>query len=430
MSLVHHRRRARCAALVAVGVAATILTGCASGSNSSTSSGPEPQSITFSIETANTVENAYQDLAQKYMQAHKGVTIKVNALSLSSYNSTMTTQMQAGNGPDLLYVNPGSGEAGSVASLGKADLLLQLKDPATVGAVPSDARDLFTVAGKTYAVPVDLDAAGIIYNDKAARASGVSLDASSSFSQLLAACATARSHGKAMFGLAGSQAPNTAFFAMELAGSTVYGPDPGWNDKRQNGSTTFAGTPGWHAALDGIVRLNKAGCFQQGAAGAGFDALANGMAQGSIFGFFAPGGGASDIMKAAHGAVTLTVLPFPSPFGRTYLTAATSDGIAGNAKTKSPKLVADVLKWFVQQPQSTTFATTKGDIPTGDVTASDLLPQSSQIAAIVGKHYAPLGYLGWSNGQVYDALGSGVTGLLTGQNTVDEVLHDMDAAWS
>jgi raffinose/stachyose/melibiose transport system substrate-binding protein len=210
----------------------------------------------------------------------------------------------------------------------------------------------------------------------------------------------------------------------------VYGPTQDWNAQRAKGATTFAATPGWHAALDGIVRLNKAGCFQPGAAGAGFDALTNGMTQGNIFGFFAPGGGASDIMKAAHGAVKLVVLPFPSPTGQTYLTAATADGIAGNAKTKSPKLVADIIKWFTQQPQATTFANTKGDIPIGDVKAADLLPQYEQISgAITGGQYASLGYLGWSNGQVYNALGSGVTGLLTGQKTVDQVLADMDAAW-
>ena len=35
----------------------------------------------------------------------------------------------------------------------------------------------------------------------------------------------------------------------------------------------------------------------------------------------------------------------------------------------------------------------------------------------------------WTNPQVYNALGTGVTGLLTGQKTVDDVLKDMDAAW-
>ncbi|OPG08967.1 ABC transporter substrate-binding protein [Microbispora sp. GKU 823] len=379
---------------------------------------------------ANPTQNAYQDLAQQYMRSHKGVTIKVNSINLSSYNSTLTTQLQAGNGPDVFYVNPGSGQAASVAQLGKAGQLLELTDPETTAAIPQNVKDLFTVGGRTYAVPVDLDAAGIIYNDQAARAVGVNLDATSSFSDVLTQCATAKSQGKALFGLAGAQTPNTAFFAMELAGSTVYGPTPDWNAQRAAGKTTFEKTPGWHAALDVVVKLNNAGCFQPGAAGAGYEALTQGMTRGTIFGFFAPGGGASDIMKAAHGAVKLVVIPFPSPSGKTYLTAATSDGIAGNAKTKSPKLVADFIHWFVQQPQATTFANEKGDLPIGDVKASDLLPQYSGISdAIVHKQYAQMGYLGWSNGQVYDALGSGITGLLTGQKTVDQVLRDMDGVW-
>ena len=35
----------------------------------------------------------------------------------------------------------------------------------------------------------------------------------------------------------------------------------------------------------------------------------------------------------------------------------------------------------------------------------------------------------WPNPAVYDALGVGVQGLLTGQTTVDSVLEEMDAAW-
>ena len=90
----------------------------------------------------------------------------------------------------------------------------------------------------------------------------------------------------------------------------------------------------------------------------------------------------------------------------------------------------DFLTWFVQQPQAKTFANTKGDMPVGDVQAEDLLPQYAPVAdSIVNGDYAQLGYLGWSNGQVYDALGSGITGLLTGQKTVDDVLEAMDQAW-
>ncbi|GLY81991.1 ABC transporter substrate-binding protein [Actinoallomurus iriomotensis] len=421
-------RRRRLAVLAVTILAATVLVGCGSGS---TRSGGEPQTITFSIEIANTIQNAYQDLANQYTKSHPGVTIKVNSISLSSYNTTLTTQLQAGNGPDVFYVNPGSGEAGSVSQLAKAGQLLELTDPATVDAVPADVNDLFAVGGKTYAVPVDLDAAGIIYNDQAARAAGIALGPSSSFSDLLAQCTAAKAKGKALFGLAGAEPANAAFFAMELAGSTVYGPTPGWNAQRAAGKVSFANTQGWQAALDAIVQLNKAGCFQPGAAGASFDALTNGMTRGKIFGFFAPGGGAKDIMTAARGAVKLTVVPFPSPSGRTYLTAATSDGIAGNARTKSPKLVADFIKWFVAQPQAVRFANIKGDLPIGTVKATALLPQYSEIShAIVHKQYAQLGYLGWSNGQVYNTLGSGVTGLMTGQMTVDQVLRAMDRAWS
>ncbi len=409
-----------------------LTTACSSAGSSSGSApgGSEPQSLTFSVPVANTTENAYQALADLYMKAHPGVTIKVNSVNLSSYNSTLTTSLQAGNGPDLFYVNPGSGEAGSVDQLGKAGQLMALADSTSISGLPAADADLFKVNSKVYAYPVDLDTAGIIYNDEAAQADGIKLTGNSTFSDLLAACKTAKSKGKALLGLAGSAAPNTAYLSMELAGSTVYGPTPDWNAQRKAGKTTFAGSDGWKAALDGIKTLYTSGCFQNGAAGAGFDALTNGMSQGKIFGFFAPGGGASDIMKAAQGHVKLIILPFPSPSGPTLMTAAPADAIAGNAKTKSPKLVADFLSWFVQKPQAITFANTKGDLPVGDVKATELLPQYAGIAdVIVAKKYVPLGYQQWPNGRVYNTLGEGVTGLLTGQKTTADILKAMDQAW-
>lgn len=171
------------------------LAGCGSAADTP---GAEPQTITLSVPVANTTQTAYQDLAKQYMDSHPGVTIKVDALNLSSYNSTLTTQLQAGSGPDVFYVNPGSGETASVTQLGRAGQLMELTDQSTIDVVPDNAKDLFTVDGKAFAVPVDLVAAGIIYNDQAARAAGVALDATSSFDDLLAQCSKARAQGKAV----------------------------------------------------------------------------------------------------------------------------------------------------------------------------------------------------------------------------------------
>src|SRR6476661_9828828 len=109
LSIDRHRRRAVAVALpLAAGL---LLAGCGGSSNSGGSNGAEPQSITLTFASANTTEMAFDDLAKAYMAAHPGVEIKTNRIALDGYNQALSTQMQAGNGPDVMYINAGSREA-------------------------------------------------------------------------------------------------------------------------------------------------------------------------------------------------------------------------------------------------------------------------------------------------------------------------------
>ena len=425
----HWRRGVVAMALpVAAGL---MLAGCGS-SGSSGSNGAEPQSITLSYASANTSEQAYETLAKDYMAAHPGVTVKTNRLAPNAYNQTLTTQMQAGNGPDVFYINAGTGQAGSVGQLGKANELLPLNDPTLKQAIPTGYEPNFSYNGQLYAVPNSQAFAAIIYNDELAKQNGVTITSTSTLENVLSQCGTVKASGKSIFGLAGSVPQNPGILAMMIASSTVYGPNQNWNADRTANKTTFEGTQGWHQALQSVIDLNKSGCFQEGAAGAGFDALTNGASQGKMFGFFAPSGATKDIMDAAGGHVKLVALPFPAPQGlTTYVTLNVNIGLAGNKKTKSPKLVEDFIKFSVSPTEAKKFADAQGSIPVGsNVSSSDLLPQYQPVADLFSsQQYRPFGADTWPNGQVYDALGTGVTGLLTGQKSIDDVLKSMDAAW-
>ena len=425
--IARHRRPAAAVALPAV--AGLLLAACGGSGSGSGSGGAEPQTITFSYASANTTEMAYETLAKDYMAAHPGVTIKANRVALNAYNQTLTTQMSAGNGPDVMYINAGTGQAASIGQLAKAGHLLELSG--VEEGIPAAEMAGYSYNGKVYGVPSATAISGIVYNDALAQQNGVTITATSTLTDVIGQCGKAKASGKSIFGLAGSIPENTGIMAMEIASSTVYGPTPGWNDDRAAGKVKFADTQGWKDALQAVKDLNAAGCFQDGAAGAGFDALTNGASQGKLFGFFAPSGATKDIMDAAHGAVKLVALPFPAPMGtKTYLAVTSDLGLAGNQKTKSPKLVQDFIKFSVTPAEAKKFADAQGSIPIGATKASDLLPQYAGVADLLSsEQYRPFGTDGWPNGQVYAALGQGVTGLLTGQKSIDDVLKAMDSAW-
>jgi raffinose/stachyose/melibiose transport system substrate-binding protein len=404
------------------------LAACGSGG----ASGSDSKTITFAYQIANpNAKSVFATLADDYEKTHKGVTIKTNPIALNTYGSTITTQLQAGNGPDVFFINAGGGQAGSVGTLGQAGKLLDLTGHIADGAVPDNAKTSMSYDGKIVAVPLYLAPAGIIFSPQAAGKSGFTLDSSSTMDDVIAECKKVKDGGQAVFGLAGAMAPNTGIFTAEIAASTVYGPQPDWNEKKASGETSFADSQGWRDALQTVKDLYDNGCFQDGAAGAGFDALTNGMGQGQMLGFAAPGGAAKDIMDSTKGAVTLTVQAMPAPSGyNTYLMAGTPDAIAGNAASKNKDLALDFINWMSQPEQTATAAEASGDIPVGTTNGDNLLPQYAGVSDLItANKTSQYPYIDWPNGEVYNALGTGVTGLLTGQMSVDDVLASLDKAW-
>ena len=395
-------------------------------------SGGGSKTITFAYQIANPdAKSVFQTLAEDYEKTHQGVTIKTNPIALNTYGSTITTQLQAGNGPDVFFINAGGGQAGSVGTLGEAGKLLDLDGHIADSAVPDNAKSSLSYKDKVVAFPVYLAPSGIIFSPQAAEKSGFTIDASSTMEDVIAQCSKVADGGQAVFGLAGAMAPNTGIFTAEIAASTVYGPEPDWNEKKASGETSFAESDGWKKALETVKDLYDSGCFQEGAAGAGFDALTNGAGQGLILGFAAPGGAAKDIMDSTKGAVTLTVQAMPAPEGYdTYLMAGTPDAIAGNAASKNKDLALDFINWMSQPEQTAEAAEAAGDVPVGTTSGDGLLPQYAGVSSLITDNkVAQYPYLTWPNGEVYNALGTGVTGLLTGQMSVDDVLASLDKAW-
>jgi raffinose/stachyose/melibiose transport system substrate-binding protein len=423
------RRSRWAAAATVVALAGFSATACSSGG--AAASGPEPQSITFAFSNASGNEHYFQDAAAAYEKAHQGVKITSQVLPAESYPQAIATRLQGGNAPDVFMAESGSGQTDAIQNFAKAGLLLPVTDPAVKTELAPATLNQFEYNGKIYAVSIGSAVNGIVYNDALAKSAGVTLTPNSTFSDVLQACATAKSKGKSLFGLAGSVPANNGILALEIATSAVYGPNQNWDAQRTAGKVKFATTPGWTSTLDAIVQLNKASCFQGGATSAGFDALTNGSSRGQLFGFFAPSGAAHDISVASGGHVNLIALPFPAPSGTTYASVSSDVSVAGSAHTKSPKLVASFLAYLASPAGQKILSAGSGYFPVGTTDVSALsAPYKPMESMITSRQYRNFPTIDWPNGKVYADLGSGVQGLLTGQETVSQVLQQLDSDWT
>lgn len=421
--------------LLPVFAVSTVLALTVAGCTAAPADEPEPQTITLAFGPASEEDAVQWDaLADAFEEANPGVTIKRERLPGETWAQVVQTRVQAGNAPDLFEVRSGGGQAGSIIPFAEAGLLLPLHDPEIEENLPTADRSQWIVDGVVYGVPTNVAVNGLIWNAEAAGLAGVDIAEVDTMEDLIEQCADVNANGKEMFVWAPTAPASAQILPLTLATSSVYGPEPDWNERRAAGEVTFAESDGWRDALQTIVDMNEAGCFQDGVASGGFEAIVGETTSARALGLFSPSGAAKALGEASGGAVTLEVRPAPAPAGYdTYLSVTAAFSIAGSAKTKSPKLVESFLKFLASVEGSAAFADAQGSIPTVGADASSLLPQYQPVASFFSEDgqdqargWPPLG---WPNARVLESLGSGVQGLVTGQLTVDEVLARLDQDW-
>ncbi|GGI47462.1 raffinose/stachyose/melibiose transport system substrate-binding protein [Agromyces flavus] len=418
--------------LVAPVAGALILSGCAAGGgdDGGDSGGDSAAADSFSVMVAqaNDQDVAYQELITQYSE-ETGVDVEVIPYPSEAYNTQLTTQLQAGNAADAMILAPGTGQPISVISLAEAGFLEPV-DETSADVIPEGTESMYEVDGKIYAQPTSLSVSGFVYNPAAGEEVGVD-EFPSSFDDLLEACKTARDGGKSFAVIAGGVPFNTGLLAQIVSATRVYAETPDWNQQRADGDVTFADSDGWKQTLEDIITMNEEGCYQDGAAGGTFDSITNGLGGGSALSAPVPGSAATSINAGA--GLETDVQAFPPADGQDAFALASANyawGINAAAEDGAKAAVQQFLDWAAEPEQAKTFADLFGAVPISGISADTLLPVYQPIAELLESGaYAGLPNAEWPNPAVYDALGVGVQGLLTGQKTVDQVLEEMDAAW-
>ncbi|WP_156761521.1 ABC transporter substrate-binding protein [Microbacterium karelineae] len=421
-------RRTRTTGAIAAAAIGTLALASCSGSDGGVGGSGDSFSLMYSA--SNTLESPFETLANEYMETHDGVTIELEAVPNDTYGDTLRTQLQAGNAPDVFQTEGGSGQTRSVIPLAEAGFLEPLSE-ASAALVPESAESFFTLDGSTYAQPLVTAFSGLILNEVALSDIGAT-SFPADWDEFIDLCTQASEEGKSALLVAGAAGPNTGMLAMNIAATRVYGETPDWNEQRAAGEVTFAESPGWADTMQAIVDLEASGCLQDGAVGAGFDALTNGLATGQGIGFFAPGATATELAQAAPDA-ELRIHAFPP--------ATTSDPAVGilnptyslsiNAASDAADAVEDFFAWLAEPEQANRFAEISGGLPITGLDEYDFDGGTYGPVADLIRDDAvtPLPNSGWTSPAVYEALGGGVQGLLSGQETVDSVLASLDAAW-
>jgi raffinose/stachyose/melibiose transport system substrate-binding protein len=427
-------RRVRSVGLVGMLV---LLSACGSQSSPQTSSGAP---VTIHIETQASGTAPWDAVIKDFEKAYPSIKVQISYVPIATYPQVLLTQLRGGHGPDLMYGSSGSGNPNSLLPLARAGYLYDLSHEPWSSQLPSTFDAYEKIGSARYMFPLDVPVIGVFYNPDLFRQLDVQVPAT--FSQLLSVCGQIKAKGKAAWVLAGAAPPNTGILSMELAANWVYGPDPSWDAERAAGKVTFSGSLLWKNALQRVIDMNKAGCFEQGVEGVQTEAARQLFASGQAAMYGLPMA-AYAATKQLNPNLTIATMPFPGPTPETsYVPVAPSDSLAVNKASPVRSAAVRFIDFLAQPQEARRMATLQGafswsdykQLEEGSLSQSDfqrtgLSWASGYLPTIRAKRVRQLGNLLWPNGKVYDVLGTDIQGLLTGQKTIDGTLSDMDAAW-
>jgi raffinose/stachyose/melibiose transport system substrate-binding protein len=388
--------------------------------------------VTITMLVLASSQPGYQVLIANFERVYPNIKVEATyAPSDAVWYRLETTELAAGNAPDLLGTRPGCGTPVSVCVLAKAGHLVPLvREPWVKWSLP-----LVTSLGKDgpglYAFVPALNPWGMFTNDALFRKLGLKVP--ETFPQLLSVCRAAKADGTVavLFNGGGAGSMN---MIDDIAAATVYGPDPHWPAKLRAGTVSFTGSPGWHQALQRYIELNDAGCFEPGLAGV--------TSSTQTVAEFAQGGGLMAAGNSSNKGTLDTFDPqFPYSFhpfpggtvpGQTETYIQLGGALSINAHSSpAEQAAARTFIDFVARPvQSALFAQTQGSLTQREFLRQELPSFMQAMAPVFANNaYVINPVLAWWNPDVGNALMQDAIGLLTGQRRVDQLLQELDTAW-
>jgi raffinose/stachyose/melibiose transport system substrate-binding protein len=376
---------------------------------------------------------AYAAVIPSFERAHPNITVDVTYTpTIQALYQLETTQLAAGNATDLLTTYPGCGTPISICRLAKPGDLAPMLRKAWAKRLDPRVLAYSKVGPSLFAFEPAVVFDGLLTNDTMFKKLGLRFP--QTFAQLLAFCAKARAAGTVPV-LMPTQGSNTLQqLVADIALTTVYAKDKTWGRELREGKATFDGTPGWHQALMEIVRMNQAGCFQPGPAATTGPAGDSMFAQGQTLAY-AMTTGHKGAIDAAKPAFTYTQRPFPAAERSArqnvvLLQLAPALSINAHASTQSQVAAQQFVDFLARPDEDAVFARISGGLSEAQLRAAKFPGYLSSFLPLYTQgRYGINPIETWWNASVGNALTTYGTGLLTGQESIDDVLEAMDAAW-
>jgi raffinose/stachyose/melibiose transport system substrate-binding protein len=341
--------------------------------------------------------------------------------------TSVRTQLGAGNAPDIHVVYPGNGSAMSMAQIAKANLLADLSDQEWTKKIPDNFKPAFQSNGKTYIYSAGASVIGAIYNKKVFTDAGVTT-LPTTWPEFLDVCEKIKQSGKVPIALGAQTQWITQLITYALVPSTVYAKDPDFDKKMADGSASFA-TSGWADAFEMYLDLQKRGYFNDNPNGTTFEQQTSMVATGDAGMAIQVSAVLPDFRKAATNADDLSMFPVPGAdtADGVWIPAGIVVGLGVSARSKKLADAKAFIEFLGEQKNINAWAEAVACVPLVQDSSSKIDPVLESFLPFLKDNKAvPFMDQAWPNAEVQPAHFAVVQELLGGKTTIPEALKKLD----
>jgi raffinose/stachyose/melibiose transport system substrate-binding protein len=343
--------------------------------------------------------------------------------------TSVRTQLGAGNAPDVHVVYPGNGSAMSMAQIAQAGLLADLSDQAWTKRIPAGLKPAFQQDGKTFIYAAGSSVIGAVYNKKVFAEAEV--EPPTTWSEFLEVCDKIKKKGKVPIAL-GAQTPwVTQLITYALVPSTVYAKNPQFDEQMKAGSASFANS-GWVQALEMYLDLQKRGFFNDNPNGTTFEQQTAMVATGKAAMAIQVSAVLPDFRKQASSPDDLAMFPLPGADDKNqcWIPAGVVVGLGVSARSKNLDDAKAFLAFLGEQKNMNAWAEAVACIPLVRDASSKIDPVLQPFLPFIDANKAvPFMDQAWPNAEVQPAHFAAVQELLGGRTTIPKALAKLDETY-
>ncbi|EXX86760.1 ABC transporter substrate-binding protein [Paenibacillus darwinianus] len=322
-------KKRRTLSLIAAATLTVVLTACGgnSGGNAGTggsesgasgaaaNAGGTKENVTITFQTLQTDKSTPQyqveeEIANNYMKENPNVKIEWDRLDIEQQKVKLKTQAASGEVSDITMVNPGA----QLQPFADGKVLAPLNDmldDELKGTFLEGVLDYYTFDGNVYALPYNMNIAGIYYNKELFEKAGVQPPAT--YEDIIASIPKFKEAGIPAMMVAGKDRWPLSFMFTNILQRVNGGPK--FLDEVVAGNKQFT-DPVFVEAIQKLQDLIKAGAYQEGAATYDYNTTSQQFrdGQGAMYYMGTWEVSAIDASEAVKGKIGF--LPFPSVGGK------------------------------------------------------------------------------------------------------------------